>query len=89
MKYLGTYYGNLSSPYLIHHLRDVTHILKIGVEDYPYDFYQSDKYLMEATRCQIPSSFQLMPTMFFPDHQIVENSLYLIQFRLIVMIDSF
>lgn len=48
--YLGTYYGNLSSSHLIHHLSDVTHILKIGVENYPYDFYQSDQYLIEVTK---------------------------------------
>ena len=71
--YLGTYYGNLSSPYLIHHLRDVTHILKIGVEDYPYDFYQSDKYLMEVTRCQNPKFLSINADYFFLDHQIVEN----------------
>ena len=71
--YLGTYYGNLSSPYLIHHLRDVTHILKIGVEDYPYDFYQSDKYLMEVTRCPSPKFLSINADYVFPDYQIDEN----------------
>ena len=71
--YLGTYYGNLSSPCLIHHLRDVTHILKIGVEDYPYDFYQSDKYLMEVTRCPNPKFLSINADYVFPDHQIVES----------------
>ncbi|MCB4399378.1 thiamine pyrophosphate-dependent enzyme [Synechococcus sp. MU1625] len=71
--YLGTYYGNLSSSYLIHHLRDVTHILKIGVEDYPYDFYQSDKYLVEVTRCLNPTFFSINADYFFLDQQIEEN----------------
>ena len=73
--YLGTYYGNLSSSYLIHHLRDVTHILKIGVEDYPYDFYQSDKYLMEVTRSPNPIFLSIDADYCFPDHPIDENKL--------------
>ena len=59
INYIGCYFGKYSSTALKNLFRSASHVLKICVEEYPFDFYQFDQFLDELDLAKRPKVLTL------------------------------
>ena len=73
-RYIGAYYGNLSPSSLLTELKKATHIIKMGIEEFPYDYYLSDQYIVSLTNKPNLELISLEDVFTYPVNEVDEKA---------------